>query len=303
MVESQEFATSKRQHVLQRVAVTAAARIADTFSTQRTMSGRLMSRRQIQQQLRAITKVVLSPNSSVQEDDGASDGDDDAAFDADAHALEAPARALGVSNAGTVCSSRVHERVSEGGSFLGRPSAGGSTCDAAAAAAAELPVSARPSDAGDNEEEQDAQQLPSTTATAAAAAAAGAALKRCMTTETDRAVAGSERPPGTPCTPFSPFSIHQPISQQTAAAAAAGAGAAMHSPHHQQAELKLWLDESDVIADIGCEVQYVAQLELAGSKISRHVPLAALARQHKQVLWLQFFLESSYAATFYIFTG
>jgi hypothetical protein len=71
----------------------------------------------------------------------------------------------------------------------------------------------------------------------------------------------------------------------------------------QQPELKLWLEEDQVVADIGCELQYVAQLELAGSKIKRHVPLAVLAQQHKQLLWLQFFLEASYAATFYIFTA
>ncbi|WIA20644.1 hypothetical protein OEZ85_005023 [Tetradesmus obliquus] len=88
------------------------------------------------------------------------------------------------------------------------------------------------------------------------------------------------------------------LAQQ--AVAADGGGAAAPG---QKAELKLWLDESAAITDIGCEVQYVAQLELAGSKITTHVPLAVLARQHKQVLWLQFFLEASYAATFYIFTS
>ncbi|WIA40964.1 hypothetical protein OEZ86_004614 [Tetradesmus obliquus] len=205
MVESIEFITSKRQHVLQRVAATAATRVADTFATQRTTSGKLMSRRQIQRQLQNVTKVVLSPNSSIQEDDDVADDASNGEEHLDAHAAPdgmegmSARRARGVSNAGTVCSSRVHER------------------------------------------------------TAAAAAAA-----------TD------------------------------------GGGAAAPS---QKAELKLWLDESAAITDIGCEMQYVAQLELAGSKITTHVPLAVLARQHKQVLWLQFFLEASYATTFYIFTG
>jgi hypothetical protein len=315
MIEPLEFVTSKRQHVLQRVAAKAAARVADTFSTQRTYSGRLMTRRQIRQQLRTITKVVLSPRSSVHDDDVDSipinntsehEDEDDAYIVADAaiNALEegpAAARMEGNSNAGTVCSSRVHERVSEGGSIRCRSvrgSVGGAgTCNAVTPA--ELPVSARPSEAGSDaaaaaaeQEEDHAQQLPATTT----AAAAAGAFKRCMTADTDRAIAGSERAPGTPCTPFSPFSLQQPISPQAAAAAAA-------ADNSRPAELKLWLDECNVVADIGCEVQYVAQLELAGSKIKRHVPLAVLGRQHKQLLWLQFFLESSYAATFYIFTG
>jgi hypothetical protein len=301
-----EFTASKRQHVLQRIAANAAARIADTFATQRTISGRLMTRRQIHQKLQTITKVVLSPRASISNADGADSSQDDA---------EGVVRTPGVSNAGTVCSSRVHERVSEGGVSVTRQmsmsfggAAGNAAAAAAAAAPAELPTSARPSDAGaasDLEAEEDssnnARKLcnhrasPSPSPAAAAAVAAADLLKRCMTADTDQAVAGSEL---TPCSPFSPFSLHEPMSPQAAAAAAG----CCELPD-QQPELKLWLEEDDVVADIGCELKYVAQLELAGSKIKRHVPLAVLARQHKQLLWLQFFLESSYTATFYTFTG
>jgi hypothetical protein len=302
-----EFVTSKRQHLLQRIAANAATRVADTFSTQRTISGRLLTKRQIHEKLRNITKVVLSPRASISnaDDDDASQHDGSVELDAGSVAMQLPARTPGVSNAGTVCSSRVHERLSEGGSVMRHMSSscGGSTAATAAAgeaAPAELPTSARPSDAGGTSDldsegcsKGNACQPSSHRAPAAAVAAAAAgSLKRCMTADTDRAVAGSELMPGSP---FSPFSLHQPMSPQAAAECCA--------LPDQQPELKLWLEEDDTLADIGCELQYVAQLEHAGSKIKRHVPLAVLARQHKQLLWLQFFLESSYAATFYIFTG